>query len=214
MDCRSLTCQGRPGRCARRGAPGRPSSRLLMPIPASAWPTVTRSRNRRPAMKRAEPEIAAPASRPAGDARLARPPADAQRAGGPGVTLVPLRNRRGRRTSAVRHNPAWTIKHNGCKYAVFDLDGKLQVTDARCPHNGGPLAGGIVRDGGVTCPWHSYCFDLRTGECRTSAGYQLRTYPVVSRAGRLFAELPGVARPRAWLRLLRAWWPARKAALD
>ena len=159
-------------------------------------------------MKRAQPKMATSASRAAGHARLARTPADAQLAGEPGVTLVPI----GRRSSAARHHPAWTIKHNSRRYAVFDLDGDLLVTDARCPHNGGPLTDGMVRDGAVVCPWHWYCFDLRTGECRTSAGYQLRTYRVLSRGGRLFAELPGAARPRAWLWLLRAWWSARKAA--
>ena len=119
------------------------------------------------------------------------------------MTLVPLRRRHGRRALAVKHRPAWTIKHDGRRYAVFDLDGELEVTDARCPHNGGPLADGVVRDGTVTCPWHWYCFDLRTGDCRSSVGYQLRRYPVRSRDGRMFAELPGAARPRAWARLWR-----------
>ncbi len=73
-----------------------------------------------------------------------------------------------------------------------------QVTDAGCPHNGGPLAKGLVRDGVVTCPWHWYSFDLRTGECRTAAGYRLRKYPVISRDGRLFAQLPDEVRPRSW----------------
>lgn len=127
------------------------------------------------------------------------------------MTLVPLRRRTGRWVSAVKHSPAWTIKHNGRQYAVFDLDGELQVTDAGCPHNGGPLVDGVVRGGAVTCPLHRYCFDLRTGECRTAAGYQLRKYPVLSRDGRLFAELPGVARPRTWSRLWRLLQAHRSA---
>ena len=132
------------------------------------------------------------------------------------MTLVPLRRRVASRARAVKHGPAWTVKHNGRRFAVFDLDGELQVTDARCPHKGGPLADGVVRDGAVTCPWHWYCFDLRTGECRTAAGYQLRKYPVISQGSRLFAELPGAARPGAWLRLWRllARRPARKVAPD
>jgi len=112
---------------------------------------------------------------------------------------------------AIKQSRAWTIKHNGHQYAVFDLDGDLQVTDARCPHKGGPLAGGVVRDGAVTCPWHWHCFDLRTGDFRTASGYQLRTYPVLNRDGRQFAELPGVARPRAWLRLWRLLHVQRSA---
>ncbi len=71
---------------------------------------------------------------------------------------------------------------------------------------------GVVRNGTVSCPWHWYCFDLRTGECRTAAGYQLRMYPVLKRDGRLFAELPGETAPRAWLRLRRKPWPGRKSA--
>ena len=114
----------------------------------------------------------------------------------PAVTLVPLRAPRGRR--------AWIIRHNGRRYAVFDVDGQLEVTDAACPHNGGPLARGVVRDGVVTCPWHWYRFELRSGRCLTAAGYCLRKYPVISRDGRNYAELPGEARPPRWRQLLRA----------
>jgi nitrite reductase (NADH) small subunit len=119
----------------------------------------------------------------------------------PGVTLVTLGAPRGRR--------AWIIKHGGRSYAVFDVDGELEVTDAACPHYGGPLARGLVRDGVVTCPWHLYSFELRTGECRTSAFYRLRKYPVVTRAGRAYAELPADVRWPRRVRLLlpRLGWP-------
>jgi nitrite reductase/ring-hydroxylating ferredoxin subunit len=154
----------------------------------------------------------------AADARLAGGRADAQLAVGPAATLVPIAPLRARLALVIksRRSPAikpaaWTIKHNGRRYAVFDSGGHLEVTDARCPHNGGPLTGGVVRDGAVICPWHSYCFDLQTGECRTAAGYRLRKYPVLSRDGRLFAELPGVARRRAWLRLWQQLQPRRSA---
>jgi len=150
----------------------------------------------------------------AADARLAGGRAGAQLAAESGVTLVPIAPLalviRSRRSPAIKP-AAWTIKHNGRRYAVFNSGGQLEVTDARCPHNGGPLTDGVVRDGAVICPWHWYCFDLRTGECRTVAGYRLRKYPVLSRDGRLFAQLPGVARPRAWLRLRRLLQMQRSA---
>jgi|SRR5215469_18925918 len=114
----------------------------------------------------------------------------------PVVALVPLGAPRGRRS--------WTIRHNGRRYAVFDVEGVLEVTDARCPHNGGPLARGVIRDGVVTCPWHWYCFELRSGRCLTASGYQLRKYPVISCDGRSYAELPGGERWPRWRRLLRA----------
>jgi len=108
----------------------------------------------------------------------------------PAVTLVPLGAPRGRQS--------WIIRHNGRRYAVFNVDGELEVTDAACPHNGGPLASGVIRDGVVTCPWHWYSFELRSGRCLTAAVYRLRKYPVISRDGRSYAELPGDAR---WTRL-------------
>ncbi len=114
----------------------------------------------------------------------------------PGVTLVPLGAPRGRR--------AWTFRYNGRSYAVFDVDGELQVTDAACPHNGGPLATGVVRDGVVTCPWHWYSFELGSGICRTSADYQLRKYPVVHVDGRVYVELPGPTPRHRWPTIMRS----------
>lgn len=32
-----------------------------------------------------------------------------------------------------------------------------------CPHRGGPLDGASIEGGTITCPWHGYGFDLRTG---------------------------------------------------
>ena len=72
------------------------------------------------------------------------------------VILVPLRAPHGRR--------AWTIKHGGRSYAVFDVAGELQVTDAGCPHKGGPLSQGIVHGVSVTCPLHNWVIDLDSGQ--------------------------------------------------
>ena len=78
------------------------------------------------------------------------------------------------------------------------------VTDGACPHNGGPLAEGLVRDGVVTCPWHWYSYELATGRCRTAAGYELRRYPVVMVGGRPHASIPAAEPPRSWSQILRA----------
>jgi nitrite reductase (NADH) small subunit len=98
----------------------------------------------------------------------------------------------------------WTFSHAGRLYAVFEVDAELHVTDGACPHNGGPLAEGLVRAGVVTCPWHWYSYELATGRCRTAAGYELRRYPVVFVGGRPHAALPAPAPPRSWSEILRA----------
>lgn len=48
--------------------------------------------------------------------------------------------------------------------AVFNVGGRFYATENTCPHQGGPLAEGTIEDDAVTCPWHSWCFDLRTGK--------------------------------------------------
>ncbi|MDQ2679726.1 MAG: Rieske 2Fe-2S domain-containing protein [Candidatus Eremiobacteraeota bacterium] len=47
--------------------------------------------------------------------------------------------------------------------AVFHTGGEFFALENSCPHQGGPLADGWLEDGTITCPWHGWCFDLRTG---------------------------------------------------
>ncbi len=48
--------------------------------------------------------------------------------------------------------------------AVFNQDGTFYAIENACPHQGGPLAEGFIEGPIVTCPWHAWCFDVRTGE--------------------------------------------------
>lgn len=97
----------------------------------------------------------------------------------------------------------WVVRDGTRTYAAFVLDGEVVVVAAACPHKGGPLVEGIVRDGAVVCPWHWYTYDLRTGACRTTDLYALHRYPVVEDGGELFVEVP-VSRARSWSELLRS----------
>jgi NAD(P)H-dependent nitrite reductase small subunit len=47
--------------------------------------------------------------------------------------------------------------------ALFNVDGTFYALDNTCPHQGGPLAGGWIEGTRVTCPWHAWTFELRTG---------------------------------------------------
>lgn len=47
--------------------------------------------------------------------------------------------------------------------ALACLDGEFLALDGVCPHQGGPLGQGDLCDGIVTCPWHGWQFDVRTG---------------------------------------------------
>lgn len=97
---------------------------------------------------------------------------------------------------------AWTVTApDGRAVAVFRLaDGSLRATDAVCPHHGGPLVEGRVREAGdeastatVTCPWHSYRYSLEHGRCFTTSRYAVGVYPVLDVDGVPHIELPGSA---------------------
>ena len=63
--------------------------------------------------------------------------------------------------------------------AVFRTrSGEVFATQARCPHEGGPLADGMVGGGRVICPMHAYRFDLASGRPLGNDCAALRTYRV------------------------------------
>ncbi len=60
--------------------------------------------------------------------------------------------------------------------AVFNDNGTFYATNYVCPHMGGPLGDGTVEDGVVTCPWHAWTFDARTGEGLRASGHDITVY--------------------------------------
>lgn len=93
-----------------------------------------------------------------------------------------------------------TFVVDGREVAVFRsrLSDEVYATQARCPHKAGLLADGIVGDGKVICPMHSYKFDLATGTPLGNACPSLRTYR---------AELTTDGRVLLWLAPPGAWSP-------
>ena len=59
--------------------------------------------------------------------------------------------------------------------ALFNCDGTFYAIDDTCAHQGGPLGEGELAGTIVTCPWHEWCYDVRTGinvddpTCKVSA---------------------------------------------
>lgn len=59
------------------------------------------------------------------------------------------------------------VEHDGTIFALFNLDGQVFAIDGICAHQGGPLAEGVRNGPIVTCPWHGWQFDVRTGQNTT-----------------------------------------------
>jgi nitrite reductase (NADH) small subunit len=102
------------------------------------------------------------------------------------------------------HRDRWLVDHDGRQLAVLVVDGEVVALDAACPHNGGPLVEGVIRDGALVCPWHWYTFDLRTGRCRTASMTAVGRYDVVADGDDLYALVPRRPPARTLAEILRA----------
>jgi nitrite reductase (NADH) small subunit len=60
-----------------------------------------------------------------------------------------------------------TVTVHGRELAVFNVEGAFHVLDNECPHRGGPLGEGELEGCLLTCPWHAWQFDVRTGDSVT-----------------------------------------------
>lgn len=70
-----------------------------------------------------------------------------------GVEAIPLRQGR-------------SVRLGTREIAIFNLGDRFLAVDNRCPHQGGPLADGIVAGGTVVCPLHSWKVCLKSGAVR------------------------------------------------
>ena len=80
----------------------------------------------------------------------------------------------------------------GVSLAVFSTEHGFVAIGAACPHQGGPLADGIVSERCVTCPLHNRRIDLHTGEVVAGGEGRVPAYEVVERDGDLYVPVSGV----------------------
>jgi nitrite reductase/ring-hydroxylating ferredoxin subunit len=91
----------------------------------------------------------------------------------------------------------------GREVGVVAANGELRGVRNRCPHHGGPLCLGTVRErvaGGpgsyelagttvLRCPWHGWEFDPATGRCLDDDSMRVAVYPAKVEGGRVFVDL-------------------------
>ena len=92
--------------------------------------------------------------------------------------------------ATVRFDPGACVSVEGRELAVFPIDGGYTALDNSCTHQGAALAEGYVEESTVSCPWHGWRFDLRTGACLTIPDDRTRAYAVRAIDGHLEVELP------------------------
>ena len=81
------------------------------------------------------------------------------------------------------------VEVEGKRILLYDVSGVVYATSAVCAHLGGPLDAGLFEEGVVTCPWHGWQFDVRTGESVFDPGRRIATYPVSVVGGEILVEV-------------------------
>ncbi|MBI2115076.1 MAG: Rieske 2Fe-2S domain-containing protein [candidate division NC10 bacterium] len=69
------------------------------------------------------------------------------------------------RVGDLADGQAKVVQVDGQRIALFYVGGRYYALEAACPHEGGPLADGVIEGLRIVCPWHGYDFHFKTGEC-------------------------------------------------
>jgi nitrite reductase (NADH) small subunit len=62
--------------------------------------------------------------------------------------------------------------------ALAHCDGGFYAVQQHLLHLEGPLGEGVLEGCALTCPWHGWQYDVRTGQNEFDLAIQLRTYDV------------------------------------
>ena len=81
------------------------------------------------------------------------------------------------------------VRRDGKQILLITADERVFAIANRCPHEGYPLSEGTLgADCLLTCNWHNWKFDLRSGEALVGRD-PVRTYPVETRGEEIFLDL-------------------------
>lgn len=72
-----------------------------------------------------------------------------------------------------------TFTLRGREYVLARVQDQPVAFPRQCPHQFGPLDAGRLQGSVVTCPWHGYRFDVRTGDNLSGHACRLEHLPLV-----------------------------------
>ncbi len=81
-------------------------------------------------------------------------------------------------TSDIAPGSGMVAEVNGQTIAVFNVDGTYYAIDNTCIHRGGPLGEGDLDGEVVTCPWHGWQFNVKTGVSVNNPSACVKSYQV------------------------------------
>ena len=92
-------------------------------------------------------------------------------------------------TSEIEDGKYKIVGVGGKSVAVINLGGEFFAFENTCPHMGGPVGEGIIKNGVVSCPLHAWEFDIKTGESKSNPGQKLNTFEVKFEGGEVFVKV-------------------------
>jgi nitrite reductase (NADH) small subunit len=66
-----------------------------------------------------------------------------------------------------------SVEVQGVFIALCNVGNTVYALDNTCPHAGGPIGEGTIAGDIVTCPWHGWQFNVRTGERPENPDFRL-----------------------------------------
>jgi nitrite reductase (NADH) small subunit len=93
------------------------------------------------------------------------------------------------RTRDIEPGAGAIVDVGGRRLALFNVEGVFYAIDNSCPHRGGPLGEGDLVGAVVTCPWHGYRYDVRTGVHQVNSSFKVPCYPVTVEDGAVFVDV-------------------------
>lgn len=89
----------------------------------------------------------------------------------------------------MKDGEARVVEANGNAIALYRVNGEFFATTNTCIHKGGPLGEGFLNDDVITCPWHGWQFNVKTGVSPVNPAAKIETYKVHVKDGEVFVEV-------------------------
>ena len=80
--------------------------------------------------------------------------------------------------SDLKDGEGKAVEANGKPIALFKIEGKFYAIDNTCKHKGGPLGDGLIDNEIVTCPWHGWQYNIKTGENQVDSNIKMDKFNV------------------------------------
>jgi nitrite reductase (NADH) small subunit len=84
---------------------------------------------------------------------------------------------------------ARVVEAAGKPIALVNADGTFYAMDNTCLHRGGPLGEGDLEGTVLTCPWHGWRWDVRSGASVNNPAVKLSCFPVTVEGGSVYVEI-------------------------